>query len=66
MCVLVAAAMRTANIMAFSPDSYADKSVLAEGRWVKVSVKESGIHFISASALRAMGFGDAEKVGVYG
>ncbi|MDE6543128.1 MAG: type IX secretion system sortase PorU [Muribaculaceae bacterium] len=58
--------MRTANLMAFSPDSYAEKSVLAEGRWVKVSVKERGIHFISASALRAMGFSDAEKVGVYG
>ncbi len=66
LCLLVALAMRTTDLMAFSPDSYAMKSVLAEGRWVKVSVKDDGIHFIPASALKAMGFSDPTQVGVYG
>lgn len=51
---------------AFSPDTYAPASVLSSGNWVKVSVKESGMHFLSASALRAMGFNDPTRVRVYG
>ncbi len=52
--------------MAFSPDTYASKSVLASGNWVKVSVESTGIHFIPLADLRDMGFHDLAKVGVYG
>lgn len=52
--------------MAFSLDSYTGSSVLAEGNWVKVSVKESGMHFISANDLRRMGFNDPARMRVYG
>lgn len=52
--------------MAFSPDTYASKSVLASGNWVKVSVESTGIHFIPLADLHYMGFNDLAKVGVYG
>ncbi len=51
---------------AFPTDTYASSSVLSSGRWVKVSVKETGIHFISASNLRSWGFFDPSKVKIFG
>lgn len=51
---------------AFPTETYASQSVLAGGNWVKVSVKESGIHFLSAAELRRMGFSDPAAVRVYG
>lgn len=55
------------NVMqAFTPDTYAPSSVLSRGRWVKLSVAETGLHRISLSDLRAWGFDDPAKVRVYG
>lgn len=51
---------------AFPLSVYAEKSQLADGRWVKVSVSETGMHFISASTLRSWGFSDPMKVRVHG
>lgn len=51
---------------AFSPDAYTRSSVLASGSWVKVSVSESGLHFLPAAELRRMGFSDPSRVRVYG
>lgn len=51
---------------AWDASVYAEKSALAEGRWVKIKVTESGIHLISLSTLRQWGFTDPEKVRVYG
>lgn len=51
---------------ALSPDHYAANSVLAEGRWVRVSVPSAGMHLISTASLKAMGFNNPEKVNVYG
>jgi len=51
---------------AFPLDTYAHSSVLARGNWVKVSIKESGMHFMSAADLRRMGFPDISRVRVYG
>lgn len=45
---------------------YAEKSVLAEGKWVKIKVTESGMHFIPNSTLKQWGFSDPAKVRVYG
>ncbi len=41
-------------------------SLLASGHWVKIRVKESGIHQISDDELRAMGFVNPEQVSVFG
>lgn len=51
---------------ALQPDSYAGTSRLAEGRWVKVSVPESGLYAITDAQLRQWGFTDPAKVRVYG
>lgn len=51
---------------AFAPETYAEKSVLASGKWVKISVKESGMHCISPSTLSKWGFSNPSAVRVYG
>lgn len=51
---------------AFDTDTYTSGSVLAQGHWVKISVTETGVHFIPASSLRSWGFSDPSKVKVYG
>lgn len=51
---------------ALPADFFARKSVLAEGKWVKVEAPRTGMQFISAASLRNMGFTDISKVNVYG
>lgn len=53
-------------VSAFDLSTYAEKSVLAEGNWVKVSVTESGMYFLRAEDLRRWGFSDPSRVRVYG
>ena len=62
--LLVASLSFTAG--AFPTDTYTPSSVLSSGTWVKVSVTESGMHFLPAARLRAMGFNDPMRVRVYG
>ncbi|MCM1448899.1 MAG: type IX secretion system sortase PorU [Clostridiales bacterium] len=54
------------EVLAFPTASYTSSSVLASGSWVKVSVAESGMHFLSATELRRMGFSNPSRVRVYG
>ena len=49
-----------------SSDNYATHSRLAEGKWLKISVTQSGIHKISYSTLNDWGFTSPEKVNVFG
>ncbi|MCM1309793.1 MAG: type IX secretion system sortase PorU [Bacteroides sp.] len=51
---------------AFSLDSYTLKSVLASGKWVKISVEQSGMHCITPQTLSKWGFSDPARVRVYG
>lgn len=51
---------------AFSADSYATSSALAKGEWIKISVKETGMHFIPAATLRSWGFTDPMAVRIHG
>jgi len=51
---------------AFDLSTYTTQSVLASGRWVKISVPESGVYALSAATLRSMGFSDPRKVRIYG
>lgn len=41
-------------------------SVLAEGRWVKISIREDGIYQLTRQALRRMGFSNPERVHLFG
>ncbi|MDR3129169.1 MAG: type IX secretion system sortase PorU [Tannerellaceae bacterium] len=45
---------------------YAPESVLAQGKWVKIEVKQTGIYRLSFTDIRKMGFDRPEEVAVYG
>ena len=45
---------------------YAEHSVLASGKWAKISVKESGIHVITPEVIKKAGFSDINKVRIFG
>lgn len=45
---------------------YASSSVMSEGKWVKITIKEEGMQILTPSALKSMGFSDPAKVHVYG
>ncbi len=51
---------------AFTPDTYVSESALSSGRWQKISVSSTGIHFIPAATLRSWGFSSPYKVKVHG
>lgn len=51
---------------AFSTDIYAGESVLARGKWLKISVETTGMHFIPASTLRSWGISNVDAVRIYG
>ena len=51
---------------ASSGSIYAAHSVLASGRWVKISVPSTGIYQLSSELIRKAGFSDVNKVKVYG
>lgn len=51
---------------ALDPEYYAPASVLSQGKWAKVAVKETGMQFVSNATLRALGFSNPDKVNVYG
>lgn len=46
-------------------ERYAAHSVLAKGEWVKIALTDNGIHYLSNSQIRKMGF-DPQRVRVYG
>lgn len=45
---------------------YAAHSVLANGKWAKIRVSESGIHQLTESVVRQAGFSNINKVKIYG
>jgi len=51
---------------AFDLSHYSDSSRLAAGKWVKVSVSESGIYQITSSDASKWGFSDLSRVRVFG
>lgn len=53
------------QVMAFRPDTYTHSSKLAQGKWVKVSVAQSGIVRITPQELKRYGL-DPAKARVYG
>lgn len=47
-------------------ERYARTSVLAQGRWIKIGVKEEGVYRLTRSALTRMGFSHPDNVRLYG
>ena len=45
---------------------YADHSVLASGRWVKISVPATGVYQLTSELVKKAGFTDINKVKIYG
>ena len=45
---------------------YASKSLLSEGKWVKIRVDKTGIYKLSYADLKNMGFSAPSKVSVHG
>lgn len=56
----------TNQLTAQSFNTYKENSVLAQGKWVKLSVQESGVHKIPYTMLTSWGFANPSKVSVYG
>ncbi len=60
-------AIFTFSANALEPDFYAQNSKLASGKWVKISVTESGIYEITADDIRSWGLGsDLTQIHVFG
>ena len=51
---------------ALTANHYAEQSVLSDGRWIKISTTERGVHRIDAATLQSWGFNDASQVSLYG
>lgn len=49
-----------------SQERYTRTSVLAEGRWVKISITADGMYRLTRSALKGMGFANPDNVRLYG
>lgn len=64
--LLTAAILGAVSAGAFPAETYTKSSRLAEGRWIKVRVDQTGMHFIPASTLRSWGFSTPSDVRVYG
>lgn len=58
--------LSTQAIHAFPTGKYAEQSVLSSGKWVKVSVNESGIHAITASDAKQWGFSNINSLKIFG
>ncbi|MDE6338370.1 MAG: hypothetical protein K2K97_01110, partial [Muribaculaceae bacterium] len=53
-------------LQSYGAYSFKEESALANGKWVKIEISETGLYSIPYSQLREMGFSEPENVGVYG
>ena len=65
-CAVIVALLCAGNASAFDVSNYATQSRLATGKWVKISIPESGIYEITYNELRDMGFSNPANVRLYG
>lgn len=63
---LIATIAGVQSASAFPTSTYASQSKLSSGRWVKISVGDTGMYLITSAQLRSWGFSDPAKVRVYG
>ena len=65
-CIALLALLCVGNASAFELSKYATQSKLATGKWVKISIPESGIYEITYDEMLAMGFNNPSQVRLYG
>jgi len=65
-CVALMALLSAGNATAFDVSNYATQSKLATGKWVKISIPESGVYEITYDEMMNMGFSNPENVRIYG
>lgn len=53
-------------ISTYAKVEYAEHSVLSKGKWIKISVAETGIHKITYQQLKEMGIENPENIHIYG
>ncbi len=66
MSLMTIVAATTISSQAFSSSSYTYTSKLANGRWVKIEIPESGIYQLTFDELAQMGFSNPGNVRIYG
>ncbi|MDD4516176.1 type IX secretion system sortase PorU [Massilibacteroides sp.] len=66
LCLLFIICITSVSSVSGNSNRYTQKSVLSEGRWVKIKVNETGIYKLTAADLKKMGFSDISKVSVFG
>ena len=54
------------TISAYAKYDFAEESVLKEGKWIKIAVKETGIHKITYQQLKDMGISNPANVHIHG
>ena len=57
---------RSRRVTSSKEERYSAHSVLATGRWVRISITEDGMYQLTRSALTKMGFKNPSKVHLYG
>ena len=66
MCMAVLA-ITSSSLQALDKNYYAPESKLANGKWVKIEVRESGIYQITADDIRSWGLGtDLAQIHIFG
>ena len=65
-CVALLAILSAGSAAAFDLSQFATQSRLATGKWVKITIPETGMYEITYDELRAMGFNNPSQVRLYG
>ena len=65
-CAAMMALLCAVTASAFNLSHYATTSRLATGKWVKITITESGVYEITYDEIREMGFNNPAKVKIYG
>ncbi len=66
MGLMAIVAATTMSVQAYSSANYTRTSKLANGRWVKIEIPESGIYQLSFQELAQMGFNNPQNVRIFG
>lgn len=62
----VPCAMQRTSATRSTNERYVSNSVLAQGKWVRISVKDNGVHKITDGELKKMGFQNPSAVRLFG
>lgn len=66
LCTVAMALLGISQANAFDVSKYATQSKLSTGKWVKISIPETGVYELTDADLLAMGFSNPSQVRLYG